>query len=158
MPMWPLCFAHVRYRTRWWCADSVRARCFEANSKHAAWAEIACLVNPDGRALGCDATTDHLPRTHESSGPSRHAIEPHTTLPAKSIDAFVRTVSETLEHDHRARRFDRLVLVASPHLLGVPHAHFSKSLRTCVAGELRLHIAGLPADEIRARVPREFAR
>lgn len=138
--------------------DSVRARCFEASTKPAAWTEVACLVNPDGRALGRDATTDHLPRTNESTGPSRHAIEPHTTLPEKSVDAFAHVISETLERDHRARRFDRLVLVASPHLLGVLHAHFSKSLRACVVGELKLDIVGLPADEIHARLPREFLR
>lgn len=138
--------------------DSVRARCFEATAKPAAWTEVACLVNPDGRALGRDATTDHLPRTNESVGPARHAIEPHTTLPEKSIDAFARAIGETLERDHRARRFEHLVLVASPRLLGVLHARFSKSLRACVVGELKLDIAGLTADEIHARVPREWLR
>ncbi|EIM02492.1 host attachment protein [Rhodanobacter denitrificans] len=138
--------------------DSVRARCFEAAAKPAAWTEVACLVNPDGRALGRDTPTDRLPRTNESAGPSRHAIEPHTSLPGKSLDAFARTIGETLERDHRTGRFEHLVLVAAPHLLGVLHTHFSKSLRASIVGELKLDIAGLTADEIHARLPREWLR
>lgn len=139
-------------------ANSVRARCFEANAKPAAWTEVACLVNPDGRALGRDVPTDRLPRTNESVGPSRHAIEPHTAPSGKSLDAFARTISDALERDRRGGRFERLVLVAAPHFLGVLHAHLSKPVRECIVGELRLDIAGLPADEIHARLPREFLR
>ncbi|EIL98435.1 host attachment protein [Rhodanobacter thiooxydans] len=139
-------------------ADSVRARCFEANAKPATWTEVACLTNPDGRALGRDAPTERLPRTNESAGPSRHAIEPHTTLSEKSLDAFARSIGETLERDRRAGRFEHLVLVAAPHLLGVLHTHFSKSLRASIVGELKLDLAGLSADEIHARLPREFLR
>jgi len=138
--------------------DSVRARCFEAGTKPAAWNEVACLVNPDGRALGRDAPTERLPRTNESAGPARHAIEPHTTLSGKSIDAFARTIGDTLESERRAGRFERLVLVAAPHLLGVLRARFGKPLRECIVGELKLDIAGLTADEIHARLPREWLR
>ncbi|HJW06124.1 MAG TPA: host attachment protein [Rhodanobacter sp.] len=139
-------------------ADSVRARCFEANTKPAGWSEVACLVNPDGRALGRDAPTERLPRTNESAGPSRHAIEPHTSLPEKSLDAFARSIGETLERDRRAGRFERLVLVAAPHLLGVLHARLGKPVRECIVGELKLDLAGLTAEEIHARLPREFLR
>lgn len=137
-------------------ADGARARLFETASPDDALSEVACFSNPEGRAHGRDETTGRLPSVNESVGPTRHSIEPHTTLREKSADRFSRTLNETLERGRTDHRFKQLVLVAPPRFLGALHGHLAKPLRDCIVAEVKRNLTALPASDLRAHLPREL--
>lgn len=134
-------------------ADGARARLFETTAAGAGLAEVDCFTNPEGRGPAARRVEDRLPRVHESVGPARHAIEPHTSAHDKAADRFARSLGEALERGRLDRRYERLILVAPPRFLGALHTHLDKPLRDCVAGEIRRDLTALPPDQIRSRLP-----
>ena len=124
-------------------ADGARARLF-ARAADGALTEIACHTNPDGSApqrhLGA------LPRTQESHGSARHAIEPHTDEHDKSQQRFAR---------RRGNQADALVEAVQDHLVRIldgqpaPAALVVGGDKTLAADVLRdprlRHLTALPA-------------
>lgn len=133
-------------------ADSARARLFEISADHRSMTELGCYASAASRSNARDSMTDRLPRTSESVGEARHAIEPHTTVRDKSSNQFARVLSEVLHEGRAGRRFERLVLVAPARFLGMLNGLLDKGLRECLAGELPRDLVALPVPEIRARL------
>lgn len=75
---------------------------------------------------------------HSIAGPGRAAVE--QTDPQDIVDAkFAKTVVGDIAKAHSAKRFERLVLISGPHMLGL--------MRSCVGSELQRAIVGeLPKD------------
>ncbi|WP_017464142.1 host attachment protein [Dyella ginsengisoli] len=138
-------------------ADAARARVFESDRRGGPWTVVSCLANPDGRAPGRDATTERAPRTMESVGSARHAIEPHTSLRDKSSERFARMLRDELERGCTERRCEQLVLVAPPRFLGTLHGVLDKALRERVSGELHNDFTALEELDVRERVLRELS-
>jgi protein required for attachment to host cells len=140
-------------RTTWvLVADSARARLFEISAEDRSMTELGCYASAASRSNARDSATDRLPRTSESVGEARHAIEPHTTLRDKSSNQFAHVLGDVLKGGHAERRFERLVLVAPARFLGILNATLDKGLRGCLAGELPRDLVALPVPEIRARL------
>ena len=137
-------------------ADGASARVFETASPDDALTEVACFANPGGRSPGRSFTTDRPPSVNESVGPTRHSIEPHTTLREKTADRFARTLSDELERGRNDHRYARLVIVAPPRFLGALHGAFSKPLCDCVVAEIKRNLTALPATDVRAHLPRRL--
>lgn len=127
-------------------ADKARARLFEPIEGGKKLNEVACFDNPDAKLHA--TARDRLPRTNESVGSSRHAIEPHTTLEEKSIDRFAHALGKEMESRRIQRQYDRLVLVAPPRFLGALHRLFDKPLRDCVAAEVSADLTTWPVERI----------
>lgn len=137
-------------------ADSTRARLFEQGPADKTFGEVACFTNPDGHAPGRRAAEDRLPRVNESVGRVRHAIEPRTSLRDKSTDHFAHTLAEALAHGHNDHLYDRLVLVAPAHFLGVLRGNLGKLVAGCIVGEIGRNLTTRPVAELHASLPREM--
>ncbi len=139
--------------TRSWIliANSMRARLF-AQEGSDALQEFADFTNPDGHYRNHGTYPDRLPRTQESSGNARHAIEPHTNQRDKSQQAFARQLCDVLEEGRVARRFDRLVLIATPRFLGLLHGRLSKSVARMVELEIRHDLTTLTPLQLESRL------
>ena len=85
---------------------------------------------------GRDLMSDRPGRVHESSGTTRHAIEPHTDPVRNEERRFSAQVIDELEQRLAAGAFDRLILVAGPTMLGDLRAGLSAKLRAAVHFEL----------------------
>jgi protein required for attachment to host cells len=137
-------------------ADRARARLFSVTADGAALLEIADFVNPEGRALAHELESDRLPRTFESVGGARHAIEPHTTTKQKTADRFAHCLHEALERGRVERSYDQIVLVASPHFLGTLNAAIGKQVRRYVVTEVHKDLTTLTPAEIRQHLPKHL--
>ena len=133
-------------------ADTGRARLFELRDDTPDLIEIACDVNPEGRAGARGLGTDRAPTVNESVGPARHSIEPHTSARDKVSHAFARRLADELEQGRAQRRFGRLVLVAPPKFLGALHESLGAALRDSVAGELHKDLTALPVARLQERL------
>ena len=103
-------------------ADAARARLFELTRKGADPVEIACYSYPEGRSPGREQDHGRLPRVQESNSPSRHAIEPRTSLRDKHAHRFADTLSAVVQQGRQDGCYDKLILMGPPRFLGVLHA------------------------------------
>ena len=102
---------------------------------------------PPNRAL----LDDRPGRGFESAGPTRHAYEesdPHRQMKR----AFARHMIEQLSAMHANGRFDHLVLVAPPPMLGDLRAMLTPALSATIVGELSRDLTHTPTGDIAAHI------
>jgi protein required for attachment to host cells len=81
------------------------------------------LEHPESRAKVTDLVTGQPGRTQQSGNPAQRSSMSERTDP-KEVEAevFARQLAEFLHQAHNHNRFERLVLVAPPHFLGLLRA------------------------------------
>ena len=99
--------------------------------------------NPPTREQG----TDQPGRTHAPDGQSRSAIE-QTDWHQQAEERFAAQVANLLYHMEHARKFDELVMVAPPRMLGDLRAHLHPEVAECVIAEVPKDLTGHPLPEI----------
>lgn len=85
------------------------------------------------------------------AGPGRAAVE--QTDPQEVIDEnFAKTVIEDLSKAHYQKQFDRLILIAGPHMLGLLRAQIDTGLQRVLAGELSKDLLNQPDDVVESHI------
>jgi protein required for attachment to host cells len=92
--------------------------------------------------------TDRQPRSMESSNPARHPIEPKTDPREKLKRSYLEMLAGDLDKRLADGDFDRLVVVAPPHALGVLRSAFSERVKSVVSGELAKDLTKTPDEEL----------
>lgn len=133
-------------------ADRVRARLFENQGVEGAVVEIASFVNPEGRLPTGSRGDSRPPRSFESVGAARHAIEPHTTPAEKVRERFARQLRDALEAGRVENRFDHLVLIAPPRFLGALRGVMGKNLSRHIIKEIEHGETELTPQQIAAHL------
>jgi protein required for attachment to host cells len=103
---------------------------------------------PPSHELG----TDQPPRTHDSMGSARHAIEPHTDPHRELKRSFAEEVVHHLQEQLAAGSFAKLVVVAPPVTLGDLRMAMSKNLADHVVAEVAKDLVKVPNNEIRSHL------
>ncbi|MFA6987054.1 MAG: host attachment protein [Arenimonas sp.] len=129
-------------------ADRARARLFTPNADGDALDELKDFVNPEGRKPEQAYSYDRPPRTMDSMGPARHAIEPRTTSEEKVAARFAHELNDVLERGRVDHSYERLILAAPPRFLGVLQKALGKQVRSCVVAQVDKDLSTLPAREI----------
>jgi len=116
-------------------SDGRRAR-FLRNQGTAAQPELVLesaldSENPPTRDQG----TDQPGRTHAPDGQSRSALE-QTDWHQQAEERFAAQVAKLLYHMEHARKFDELVMVAPPKMLGDLRARLHPEVAQCVVAEV----------------------
>jgi protein required for attachment to host cells len=135
-------------------ADHARARFFQTESSSAPLDEIETLVHSEGRMHDRDITSDLPGKVKNPSGlGGGHAFEQQTDPKKHEADVFAGEIVHFLEQAHNANRFDRLILIAEPPILGLLRQHMPNPLNTLISLELDKNLAGMTAAEIRTHLP-----
>jgi protein required for attachment to host cells len=127
---------HVRIVT----ADQAEARYFDAMGIRGPLKQIGTLRNPAARLHARDLNADRAGRTIARAvggapgrrGGRRHAFAGEGDSRHRSVKMFARRIALDLDVARRAGRFNRLVIVAGPVLLGELRAALSPATRACV--------------------------
>jgi protein required for attachment to host cells len=125
-------------------ADGAHARLFEQLRPGAAVVERESFAR---RAAPAAKSNDRLPRTHDRTGPARHAIEPRQTPREAAERAFLDEVGEEIARCALARAFNRLVLCAPPKAMGELRQKLPRKLRIETSAVLK-DIVDRPRAEI----------
>ena len=84
---------------------------------------------------------------HSIAGPGVAAVG--QTDPQDINDArFAKTVIEQVRTAHAEKRFDRLILIAGPHMLGLLRANLDTSLRGILLGEMPKDLSNQPLSAV----------
>jgi protein required for attachment to host cells len=133
-------------------ADRARARLFAPSPDGAALNVLQDFINPEGRKPEDAYSYDRPPRSMDSVGPARHAIEPQTTAEEKVALRFAQELNEVLEQGRVNHRYERLILAAPPKFLGTLQNAMGKQVRSCVVGQVDKDLSMLAPSEIKQRL------
>lgn len=95
-----------------------------------------------------EMVADRQSRTQESSNPTRHAIEPRTDPREQLKRHYLEMLADELDKRLRASAFDKLIVVAPPHALGVLRAAFSDPVKAVIVAELAKDLTKTPDHEL----------
>lgn len=87
---------------------------------------------------------DEQGRSFNSTSPMRHKHEPHFS----NEGAFARSVSEVLEKEEAHHHFDRVILCASPEMLGQIRKYLNKATQDRVLSEIPKNLGNIPERDL----------
>ncbi len=133
-------------------ADGGHARILETSGHGHALSQVHDMTFstdlPPSRELG----TDRPARTHESMGPTRHAVGEKTDPHRELKRTFAQETVARLEAGLVSKAFSRLVIVAPPITLGDLRHAMSKALADHIAAEVAKDLVKVPNDQIRSHL------
>lgn len=142
--------------SRYWIvlADAGGARILVRTGPGAALAEITELSAPEGEGSAARRAqfSDRLPRTHDSHGNSRHAIEPHTPLADVHADRLAGEIAQRLAAGLRDDAYAGLILVAPSRFAGRLDAALDKAVDARVVARLHKDLRHASLPDVQARV------
>ncbi|MFK7938781.1 MAG: host attachment protein [Roseovarius sp.] len=112
------------------------------------------LVEHAGASWQADALTeprDKAGRGHSIAGPGTAAVE-QTDHQLQSDIRFARDVSDHLLRALSDHAFDRLVVVAGPHMLGLLRAQMDGRLRDVTVGEIAKDLLAQPTAKLEEHI------
>ena len=110
-------------------AESSHARIFRCNGPGAALEEETALVHPESRLHAQDIHSDLPGRTFDSGGEGRHAMSADTDPKRHEAEVFARELIAHIESARTSRKFEEIILAASPAFLGLLRERMSSALR-----------------------------
>jgi len=134
-------------------ADAARARIFSTGGTQGSLQPREQLVSPEARLHNRDLKSDRTGSTYESHGDGRHATGPNTSPKEQEAVRFAKLIAEHLELARVNSGFDRLVLVAAPHFLGLLRKSITPELAKLVSIEIDKDFSKADADDIRKHLP-----
>ena len=138
-------------------ADNSRARIFSAETSSSSLEEIEAMTHAEGRLHDREITED-LPGKIKNAGgvAGGHAFEQPTDPKKHESANFAHRIAHFLEGAHNANRFNRLLLLAEPSMLGLLRKELPETIKRQIAFELDKSIASLTPAEIRKHLPDIF--
>jgi protein required for attachment to host cells len=100
-------------------ADAGNARLYASNKLASDWTLVREFSHPEARQHAADLVSDKQGETRQSATGARSAMEPRTPLKKKEAEKFAHELAEALQKGLDQQAYERLVLVAAPHFLGL---------------------------------------
>jgi protein required for attachment to host cells len=135
-------------------ADASRARILQVAGRQRL-SEIETLLNPEGRLSDRELTTDANPRLH---GPGGQSAREEPSAVEHAVEMFSKRIGDYLEKARTDHRYDQLVLVAPPKILGKVRKELGKEVEKLVADELPKDLSWFNAREIESYFAKGSAR
>lgn len=112
----------INMNTNTWVlvADSSRGRLYSVSHKNTPWAFVKEYTHPASRVSEGGLTTDQPGRAHGSiNGGARSSMESKTSPKDVEFEHFAHELAGVLHDGHGQQAYQRIVLVAPPHFLGL---------------------------------------
>lgn len=141
----------ARYKKTWiMVADAASSRVFLHDRPGLGMTSVdgGSLENPTVHGHTRDLGTDKPGRSFDSAGGARHAQEPRTDLHRQAKADFARRLADYVEHGAAQKKFERLVLVAPPQMLGDLRVALGKQSARLVTDSIDKDLTKLSPTEI----------
>jgi protein required for attachment to host cells len=105
---------------------------------------------PLARAHTAELGSDRPGRAFDSTNPTRHAMEARVDWQRQEKDRFIATLAEDL--GAALQRYDQLVLVAPPRVMGELRRRLDEAAKAKVASELQKDLTWVALPELAAHL------
>jgi protein required for attachment to host cells len=129
-------------------ADGARARLYSNSGPGKGIEAVPGGVIEGDHRPDHELVRDSLPRSFESVGATRHAIEPRIDPHRELKRDFSKELAAMLDQRFAAKAFDRLVIVAPPSALGDLRAALSAHMKPHIYAELNKDLTKTPTAEL----------
>lgn len=123
-------------------ASADRAEFYSRQKRYSQLEAVQHLEEPGARSKEQDLVSDTPGRAFDSGGQGRHSMEPNHTGKELLRESFAHRIAEVLESARSADRFQHLVIVAAPAVLGELRSQLSSATQKRVAVEIDKHMTG----------------
>ncbi len=137
-------------------ASQAEAQIYSANRLPGGLTLVRTLSHAEGAAHARDLTSDGPGRVHDRMGSARHSMEPDTGVKEEERRRFVKEIVDQLETARLNGKFNQLVLLAAPAVLGVIRKAVAGDLKKAVIKEISKDVIGQDLDKIQAQLTRSF--
>jgi len=134
-------------------ADAARARIFSVDSPTAPLQPQEQLLSPEARLREQDLQSDRPGRSFDGVGAGRHTTDPSTSPKQQEAVRFAAEIMQHLERGRIDKAFDRLILVAEPHFLGLIRKTIEPGVEKMITLELDKDLSKLNRADIRGHLP-----
>ncbi len=134
-------------------SDVSRAVLFSAEKRDDDWSLVTHFEHPEGRELSSEIRPSSPPgrmQKNKASG-ARSSMEPHTWPKEADAERFAKVLASYLDEGAAKGQFTDLVLVASPHFLGMVHNTLGKQTAKHLRATVHHDLVMLDGAEIRRR-------
>lgn len=136
-------------RTTWvLVAHRTGAALYESLARGEALRQIESWDHPEGRLKPSDLQSDRPGRSFDRVGGGRHSLSTQESTSDHIDRAFALQLAQHLEQARVRNTFDRVVLVAPPHLLGALRQALSLQVQELVVATLDKDYMRRTADEL----------
>jgi protein required for attachment to host cells len=138
-------------------ADSSRARILQVAGRRQL-VEVENLLNPEGRLHNREINTDAKGRFAGPDRPGGHSSDDEERTVEHYNELFAKRVAGYLDKARNDQRYERLVLVAAPKILGQLRKELGKEVEKLIVDELDKDLAWFNAREIEQYFAKGSAR
>lgn len=135
-------------------ADSSRARLYSVPQRGKPWTLVDEYGHAASRVSEGGLTTDQPGRSHGSGivKGARSAMESKSSPKEIEADHFAAELVGVLHRGHGQQAYERIVLVAPPHFLGLLRNGISDTVGKLIAASVDKDYLHLPESELQARL------
>lgn len=121
-------------RTTWAVVlDSTTCRMYDYNKNKLTL--VKEIEHPENKLRDVDLTSDK-PGRYKSMG-SAHGTYTQESDPKEiKIENFSREIAKILEHENTIHSYERIILIASPHMNGLLQKHINKQVKNLIASNI----------------------
>lgn len=124
------------------------ARIFSHAGRTSGLTLVEEIAHPEGRLRDRDMDADEPGRTFDKFGGHRHAVTPEHMPTEREAERFAKSLAERLEHARGQNRYQKLVLVAEPGLLGVLRDKLAAPTQALVVASLARDLMHIPDHDL----------
>jgi protein required for attachment to host cells len=146
-------------------ADERRATFFDVTRPGNGLHEAGSVENPSGRLKDTDLETDRAGRRHggaqsvgNGQGPTHghhHGVDGERSTVMHDLTLFAKEVGRRIEADRIGHKFDKLVIVAAPKMLGLLRQSIPAPVQSMLAGEVPKDLINQGPQAILNAIPRD---
>lgn len=146
-------------------ADERRATFFDVTRPDAGLHEAGAIENPAGRLKDTDLETDRAGRrfggahgVSHGQGQTQghhHGVDGERSTLLHDLTLFAKEVGRRIEADRVGHKFDKLVIMAAPKMLGLLRQEIPSHAQSMVAGEIAKDLVNHGPQAILNAIPRD---
>jgi protein required for attachment to host cells len=105
------------------------------------------ILHPENKLQKKEFVSDR-PGHFKSSGDARGAYSQPTDPKDVKIDMFVREIANTLDAGRKSNHFDKLIIIAPPHICGLMNQHLDKHVKKMITNNIQKDFAHASEHEL----------
>lgn len=117
-------------------------------SKHPAQLTlIKEIYHPENKLKNGDLASDKSGHYKGDEG-GRGSYSPHMDIKDVQIDNFSREVAKILDHERNENEYEKLIIIAPPHISGLLNGHLNKHVKELICNYIHKDLLHLSEQEL----------
>jgi protein required for attachment to host cells len=105
------------------------------------------MSQPENKLKSSEMTSDREGH-YKSNQSSRGAFSPHMDPKQVEIDKFSRDIANELNHRRNAHDYEKLIIIALPHMYGLMVHHLDKHVKDMLTNHIQKEVMNLSEREL----------